>query len=666
MSKLKLPNIKLKYSTRLLLSAALVFSVFLAVGLATLSDYGISWDSAIHFIRGQAYLYYFSTGKTDYRDLATDQNFRRSYYQTDAPSANFFLESDSGHPPLSDVLSSIFNSIFYQKLGILGDVEGYHLFIVFTSAVLVALVFYWAAREYGWFAGSLATLAMALYPIFFGESHFNIKDPAETAFFSLTLFSFYQGIKNDSRRWVLASAIFCGLALGTKFNILFLPLIIFPWLVIRLPKLSAKTILFLFLCPLIVLGIVFLGWPYLWRDPLVNFLNILNYYGKIGSTPLAGFNLYPIKTIFYTTPSITLFFFLIGVLSCLFLFRREKQKTSFLFLIWFLIPVLRVSLPGASIYGGTRQIMEFIPAMALLAGVGAEMTRKKLVKLAGGFWPQRKAFIHYSLFIVLLCGFIPIALKLKEIHPNENVYFNQLIGGLAGAKEKNYPYWGLSLGNPYKQGIDWLNRNAEKEARVALVIGTGANIYRPYLRSDIKYDNQFWSGYKREGEYLMEVVYQNWIRVYQFCGDYVDRLLTPVYEVKVEGIPILKIWRNDAAHTNPRFLKEETLVAGPKDFQLQGNTLTIGLEKETELLRVTIDYYQENNCLSLGSTSFYTSIDGKNWQMLKEPIKEYMVESGKLIYPMAAEKAKYIKIKADDKINCVMAVKKIVISRLTE
>jgi hypothetical protein len=96
--------------------------------------------------------------------------------------------------------------------------------------------------------------------------------------------------------------------------------------------------------------------------------------------------------------------------------------------------------------------MEFIPAMALVSAYGFSKATKKL---------------NYKFAIVLsILIFIPIFLKIVSIHPNENVYFNNLIGGLSGAKEKDIKYWGFSFGSPYRQAASWLNENT-KDAKVA-------------------------------------------------------------------------------------------------------------------------------------------------------------------------------------------------------
>ncbi len=339
--------------------------IFFLVGLITLSDYGINWDEPDHFMRGQAYLRYFFTGKKDYQGLP--RQFRRSIYQNDFYTLANWYKDDSGHPPLGDILAATTNWIFYQKLGILGDIESYHLFEVLTGAILVLVVSLFAQETYGVFAGLIAGLSLALYPLFLGESHFNIKDPVETCFFGLTIWSFWKAIKSQSPKWMISSAIFCGMALGVKFNIIFVPLIILPWLFARGIKrsFSKKILKSLFFYPLVSFGIFFISRPYFWSDPFNHTLEIIKYYQSIGLQQnfqppnfyILGFNTYPLQAVIFTTPLVILFFSLIGIIACFFLFKKEKEKTSFLWLLWLVVPILRVTVPKTSIYGGVRQIM---------------------------------------------------------------------------------------------------------------------------------------------------------------------------------------------------------------------------------------------------------------------------------------------------------------------
>ena len=190
-----------------------LFLGFFFLGVYQLSDYGLNWDSPAHLIRGQAYLRFFLTGKDNYRDLPKIRShyfqsdfhtvpkntipektakIKRSLYQYDGVGNKYtlayFLKHDTGHPPLNGIFASFSNYIFYQRLGILGDIESYHLFIVFTSSLLVSLVFIFTAQTYGKFSGLVAALALWVYPLFFAESHTNVKDPVEATMYALTIY----------------------------------------------------------------------------------------------------------------------------------------------------------------------------------------------------------------------------------------------------------------------------------------------------------------------------------------------------------------------------------------------------------------------------------------------------------------------------------------------
>lgn len=553
---------------RKILPAFSIAFLFFLFSLLTLSDYGISWDSPIHFWRGQAYWHYFVTGKKDYQDLKNATN-KRSLYQNDNLSlAPFWEENDGGHPPLNGILAAATNDLLYQKLVLLGDIESHHLFIVFMSTVLVLVTCCFTQELYGMFAAIIAGLSLILYPLFLAESHFNIKDPVETTFYALSIYTFYKGIVKNSWRWMLGFAIFSGLALGTKLNIIFLPLILFPWLLLKKDKrfIKNKKILFLLsISPLIAFLIFFCSWPMLWDNPASKLLTHVFYrykrvaWGVVYQPPeyftSAGFNTYPFQWILYTTPLVILFFFGIGIITALFRIKKEKHTPSFLILLWFLVPIIRVSLPKMGIYGGVRQIMEYVPAMAILAGLGAS----QMVKWLNGQKNNHPTIQPLILFqAITLLMFLPLLIKMIKIHPNENVYFNPLIGGLKGAKERNLPDWGNTMGNVYRQAINWLNDNGEKDARLALAVSLEDAAPKIWLREDINFSSRFRSGPERKGEYVMEMTGDmNWPN---FCDwVYVQNFLEPIYEIKVDDVAILTIWKNDLEHTKKDFLSENKL-----------------------------------------------------------------------------------------------------------
>lgn len=645
----------------------IIATIFFMVSLMTLGDYGISWDEPVHFTRGQAYLNYFLTGELTYQNLPSSK--RRSHYQDSSHNGQFFLKNDSGHPPLNGIMAALSNLIFYQRLGILGDIQSYHLFNILSATFLVAVVAIFAMQAYGVWAAIFAALSLSVYPLFFAEAHFNIKDPAEAAFFTATIWAFWNCLKRYRWRWLMASVLFFALGLGIKFNILFLPGILIIWLIVRfgytrfnpskIIKLPRKFFTLLVLSPFIVISTFLLSWPYLWQDPLTHTFNIFRYYKEIGTGGLGqpqfiigdGFNLFPIVWILLTTPPIVLFLTILGIIAVV-LKRCEKEKTAFLWLAWLIIPILRVSVPGSSIYGGVRQIMEFLPAMALLSGLGAQTLVEQL-KSVSVFTLLPK--ILFPVLVLIL--FIPHLLVMVKMHPNENVYFNFLIGGLKGAKKANIPYWGNSFGNAYYQAAQWINDNAPPGSRVALVQGTSVNIPPVFFVPQIYYSNSAWSGINREGEYLVELTHQGNEIAYPFAWEYIKNVLIPVYEVSVDEVVIAKVWKNDIEHSRSEYQTEETIPI--KKVQQNNDFLEIEFERVYALARLRLEFNDQGNCQPFKLGIIQTSLDKRQWRTEAEKISDYQIksyhslENGLVRYIFPANRASSIRIKTESASSCL-------------
>jgi len=670
----------MKHYRRTFLFSGFLALAFFVISFFTLKSYGVSWDESIHFARGQAYLYYFLTGKTNYNDLPNvnlqgtfgePQNIpnpRRSLYQmTDFNNGEYMLKNSKGHPPLNDELAALFNYIFYQKLGVMNDISSHHLFNILASSLLVFVVAGFAFETLGFFSAVISTLALATYPLFWAESHFNIKDPPETAFFAATVWFFWKSLRKGNAWWLIGAFILFGFALGTKFNILFILFILIPYLLFRYKSYFKKSykvlfnipnhyLLGLFLGPMIVFAIFFGSWPYLWQNLPTNFMSIISYYKSIGtgiryqpdSFFIAGFNTFPIQWIVFTTPPFVLLLSFLGVFTAWF-YRKKFDGVSLLWILWFFVPILRVTIPGTAIYGGVRQIMEFIPAMALLCGLGGKV-------IIDFFNNNRISKIFIFLILTLNCLFL--IFNLIKWHPNENVYFNFLIGGLKGAAKINFPSWGNSFGNAYFQGIKWFNKNAPENAKLSLVQGIHINVPPILVRKDIIYNADSWSGIERKGEYLMELTFNDTAREFHYEWEYLDNFLIPIYEVNVDGVSILKIWKNDWEHTRKGYQLNETEYSGPVSINKVNDSLTVDMQKDLILSRINFSYSNQKNCTPISMSFVETSADGNSWLREKDWIPYPQVglksnsQDNKITYYFAGRKTRMFRFLLDDSNSC--------------
>ncbi len=324
----------------------------------------------------------------------------------------------------------------------------------------------------------------------------------------------------------------------------------------------------------------------------------------------------------------------------------QKNNSALLCLFWLLVPIIRVSLPGTSIYGGIRQIFEFVPALALLAGYGAS-------QLSTIF--KKTVFIKILFILVFI---YPINILVK-LHPYENVYFNSLIGGLPGAKARNFPSWGNSFGSAYKQGLEWLNKNAPENSKLALIQGTPANAPAIWLRPDIDFKNSNWSGINRNGEYLMDLYFNDSGKSFFYSWEYVDKFLEPVYEIKVDGIAILKIWKNDLEHTKEEYRLSEKLLNN-FSVNISENNLLINLKDNYSLSKLELLYATDNICSPIKEALIETSLDNNSWQREKDWIPFPQVGSqsnldfvqNKINFYFANRSAHFIKLIFDNKNSC--------------
>ena len=333
---------------------------------------------------------------------------------------------------------------------------------------------------------------------------------------------------------------------------------------------------------------------------------------------------------------------------------KENRQTSLLVLLWFAIPIIRVTLPGAGIYGGVRQIMEFIPAMAILSGIGAAYIVGRL-----------RGRLNVVLKLLIVASFIPVTAKLISLHPNEGLYFNSFIGGFKGAMSKNFLDANYDLGNPYRQAIVWANNNLEIGAKLALFAGLGSDIPGTQLREDIKFSNLYRSGFERRGEYvlgLMENVNEDSYGD-PFIYHYYNNFMNPFHEIKVEGVPIVRIWKNDDFYAKSKYKNQEKIQN--TTLELSENYLLIDLKNPRVITKIMV-FFGEKPCTRADTGLIEIALNNDEWEIVDNDIvisgfyyTVYNYKSGKefdfpteFVYPIAAIEASKIKITHNSHGSC--------------
>ena len=497
--------------------------LFCAAGFATISDYGINWDFGGHFYRGEAYLRFFLTGELDYTGVPEQQRCR---FQT-KPFKEFVEFSPNNvyeghHPSLGGILSALGCEIFYKRTRLLDQIDAHHaLFIVLSSLALLGLYFF-CLEAFDFPVALFSTLFLALFPRFVAHAHNNFKDIPVLCFLLFSVWFFWRGVRLGSGGWIVLAGVFWGLSLSAKLSGYYMPFVLLAWffLVWRSDR-SRFTFreqrgfwLGMGLFGLAALLVVFLLWPYLWYDLSLlpaKLHKIFGFYNNPNRRNPAWKPYYVLVYTFLTTPLPTLVFAGVGFVHCLRKWDSGRDKGCLLFLGWFVGAVLAFSVVKVDLYNGIRHFLSLVPALCVLAGVGACRLLEFFLRRAQG--RLRESLGRLLGEGLVFAAFIPLLVSVVRTHPFQITFFNSLIGGLKGARQFHVPflrgtsglpgardYWGNPYtpswasipeatdywGGSYRVAVRWLNRELEPGALLAVYycehVVSGAGELRPDIR----------------------------------------------------------------------------------------------------------------------------------------------------------------------------------------
>jgi len=493
------------------LLAAAFLVVYLTVNVATLHRYGITADEPEHWFFGDRYYRFY---------LTFDPNLLEFSSAWWPPTQTW---------PVGPTLAALTADLFADRLKLLDNNDGHHVASVILFGLLLSSLFLFLTVHAGRTVAVLSCLALAFQPRIWGEAHNNSQDIAHLVFYTLAILTFLHGLLSQRARWLVASALCWGLALGSKINAVSLPLVLAPMLVsvARHPgQYPSNVKRSLVAYPVIAVSVLFLAWPYFWLSPvdrLSRFLSYLVHWGYAGRSALQGA---PILNVLVTTPLPILVLGLFGIIASARAGRPFETRVTLVLLAWLLVPIARSSLPGVLNYDVIRRFMEFSPALAIFAGIGGA----SLMERRG--WVARTAVAA----LLLLPG-----LALWRYFPYETSYYNLLVGGLGGAQalklEQSTDYWLSS----YREGVDWVNAHGDPGSFV--IIRHHPHFVPNYqIRSDLVVTRHLRMD---ELPSLGRAVYMMYVPAdpYDYNMCLAEAFLRPVYEIRRDGGVILRIYR---------------------------------------------------------------------------------------------------------------------------
>lgn len=406
-----------------------------------------------------------------------------------------------GLPALHDYFSRLAGPVFELFLAIgemaLGlksfqDVYFFrHLFthlLFVAAAICFGLLFIKKGRS-NWVIG-FAIFVFYASPRIFAHSFYNTKDLVFLSLLTISVYLFKRLLKNRS----FVSLIFFSLFLGAATNVrivggLLGVLATLAWITYDYQNGSKPRVLDIVLTALISVLFLVAVYPYLWADPLNNFLIVLESMSDYklrweGTTFFEGKWFVQGTLPWYYLPKMILItetpLLLIGcVIFCIsqLITSRSKynstlEESILSWVIFFItaIPLAVLWLKESTVYTGWRHFHFAHLTLAYFAVLGWEGLLEKRM-----LWSINR--VLRSIVGGLLLGFTAhSAYTMVAFHPHQYIYFN-ILAGTDVHERYEVDYWGIS----YSEGIRELVNNQDFQHLRPLKIHLGRNQLSPLI-----------------------------------------------------------------------------------------------------------------------------------------------------------------------------------------
>ena len=335
-------------------------------------------------------------------------------------------------------------------------------------ALLILMVGTWTSRREGVLAGTVAAAAVALTPRLFGHAHFAALDMPTTLFFVAAVLAVAEASRSGKTWHFALAGVVWGAAMLVRLHGLLLAPPVIVWLIWRLRRRSVWPLSAWFAAGTATL---FVGWPWLWLDPVGRFVQYLAsgpdrmslqvfYWGQIWADRDVPWH-YPWVMFAVTVPLGLLLLGMLGLwsecvagrIACrgthdtqrasLPVAREDFHRNGDCGLIagtmFFLL--LLFSWTGVPVYDGVRLFLMVFPLWAIWVGIGARWLTDRLIS---AWKTPRVIFAAIGAFVAIQ------GIGLVIYHPCHLSYYNLLTGGLAGANKLGFEatYWGDSVREP--------------------------------------------------------------------------------------------------------------------------------------------------------------------------------------------------------------------------
>jgi hypothetical protein len=151
---------------------------------------------------------------------------------------------------------------------------------------------------------------------------------------------------------------------------------------------------------------------------------------------------------------------------------------------------------------------------------------------------------------------------------------------------------------------------------------------------------------------------------------YLENFMNPVYESAVDGVSVVKVWKNDEQHTKNDYKKQEEIPG--VSWQKIPDGVLVDLKNIFSLSHLKLQY-TNTQCNEELNGTVALSNDQTNWHILPEvlptgaiPAAGEQPNGGNLYFPFLADKARFIKIKMASQTSCLSSVRFVSVYQLPD
>lgn len=183
--------------------------------LFTEQPVGFVRDESVYFHAAENHARWFQLLVSSPSQAFTDEAITRAF------------DFNHEHPALMKNLFGLSYVFFHEKLGLLRPAAAFRVPAFLFTAALLPLIFALTRRLFGRHAAIFAAASFLLVPRHFFHGHLACFDMPIATMWTAVVYAFFRA--QESKRWWLYTGIAFGLALATKHNGFFLPVVLIPF-----------------------------------------------------------------------------------------------------------------------------------------------------------------------------------------------------------------------------------------------------------------------------------------------------------------------------------------------------------------------------------------------------------------------------------------------------